>query len=298
MRQMTLQYWECLKAHDPLTVQKYVEFGIRWEELHMCDCCNVLVLTEEQERLIRGIEGREAPGKVARMMEEIAGEAERRLADPSRNQIDTFLSAREATNVWSCCFDSDFAFHLLPGFSANEDGWIDISRLGDVLLGFFANEDVTFTTTYTHGDSSTGRSDLEGRDITLKKGQFTYAFQGRFPLPLGALQFEQLSVNTDKVTAVFVTTFTSVRKNLAIYPLIFVGIDTVVYHGKFDDVHNIPVEDVQKRVCLHPFRPPYTLADAVRLVQTEWRNSISDPSRMICNRRLLREFEETVADTL
>jgi hypothetical protein len=275
-----------------------MDAGLRWQELRTCDCCDKVLFTKKQERIFAIFEVGVAPDEVVRTLKAIATETENRLADPSRNQVDTFLSTREKTNFWSCMTDSTFAFDYFKGPPLENGGWTKISRLGDVLLGFFADEDVTFTTTYTHRCDDTHRLDLERRDITLKKGQFVYAFQGRFSLPLITIQHDQPSINTDKVTMVYVNIFNSVRKYLATSPIIFPGTGVGIQDGLVKNANDITIKEYKASALLymHPFRPPYTLANAVRLIQTEWRKCISDPSRSICKRRLLREFKDVAEE--
>ena len=87
---MTPEYWKYFRKKYPRTAQKYMDAGLRWQELRTCDCCDKVLFTKKQERIFAIFEVGVAPDEVVRTLKAIATETENRLADPSRNQVILF----------------------------------------------------------------------------------------------------------------------------------------------------------------------------------------------------------------
>ena len=307
---MTPDEWRRYTERCPDTALLYMRAGLRWEDLQTCPCFGVADLDESQRNVVNAYELSVASLETCELVRCVAQDTEHRLADPDRATKDRFLLPSEQAAIFNVKREngSRFAFRYwdLEYADTTPDGFYQLSKNpGELLWGFFANTDVdvpSFTLRYESIDESV---DLT-RDVHLERGQFMYAFRGRYPL-LYMKYFVngRSSINTRNITPVYVTLSRyGDRRCMVLCPMVMGDEAVIMSESLFllSEEKRCVIQDLERDdICLtrlRPLRDPYAVRDACCTIQRTWRTCISDPNYVLCRRRLAREFETLATEIM
>lgn len=209
------------------------------------------------------------------------------------------VTRQEAIDRYKTCKRSEhsefmypFGMGLEPLYKSNI-----VSHAGDVLLGFVASRPLRIHLTIG------GQSVTEGPRGMVSG--FRYAYLDTYPISVISIQYHEITMTwenengemlpQDEPKCIFVLLGTSdERKRIAQAPVAFMSLAihgcprTIIRDGMFGHLINERIHDISKPVTMMPSLR-YNLMAIVRLQRT-WRRCISDPSYLLCQRRLLREF--------
>lgn len=276
------QYYQCNMDYISNIVQIAI---LKATDKRYCKCCGVKYLTEYEKQQVKN---EVININVTHVIQDIYKEVQNRFM--KNNSIESFLSDKEKKFKFNFIVDKlAFGFELSTIYYFDNE--YTISHRGDILVGFYAKNEVSFTLRI---------NDFIISKYNLKKNQFVWAYDNKYVIPLISLQYTKIFVenyeNLNDIVLIYAHLDLYERRKLAQYP--------VYYHTGYNDYILVKNGLFKKQNnILDILKTPHTQileADqkirtkAAQTIQKKWLKCYYNPESQICKKRQLREYNNLI----